>query len=89
MSDRRRQVSADLQNFACFTLAKVGTLAPGEARTLGSVAHGAHPAAQGAADKRASTLAEVAGQFLTEHVEAKALGLLGKFASRPVEAVGV
>jgi integrase len=58
------------------TLAKVGTVTPEEARTLakktlGSVAHGADPAAQKAADKRASTLAEVAEQFLTEHVEAK------------------
>jgi integrase len=58
------------------TLAKVGTLTPDEARTLakktlGSVAHGADPAAQRAADKRASTVAEVAQQFLTEHVEAK------------------
>jgi hypothetical protein len=53
------------------TLGKVGTLTPDEARTLakktlGSVAHGADPAAQRAADKRASTLAEVAEQFLTE-----------------------
>src|SRR3981189_2458569 len=58
------------------TLGKVGTLTPEEARTLakktlGSVAHGADPAAQRAADKRASTLAEGAEQFLTEHVEAK------------------
>src|SRR6476661_9006696 len=58
------------------TLAKAGTISPDEARTLakktlGSVAHGADPAAQRAADKRASTLAEVAEQFLTEHVEAK------------------
>jgi integrase len=58
------------------TLGKVGTLTPDEARTmakktLGSVAHGADPAAQRAAEKRASTLAEVAEQFLTEHVEAK------------------
>jgi len=58
------------------TLAKVGTITPEEARTLakktlGSVAHGADPAAQKAADKRASTLAEVAEQFLTDHVEAK------------------
>ena len=49
------------------TLAKVGTITPDEARTLakktpGSVAHGADPAAQRAADKRASTLAEVAEQ---------------------------
>ena len=58
------------------TLGKVGTLTPDEARTiakkmLGSVAHGADPAAQKAAEKRASTLAEVAEQFLVEHVEAK------------------
>ena len=58
------------------TLGKAGTITPDEARTLakktlGSVAHGADPAAQRAADKRASTLAEVAEQFLTEHVEAK------------------
>ena len=58
------------------TLARVGKVTPEEARVLakkilGSVAHGADPAAQKAADKRASTLAEVAEQFLTEHVEAK------------------
>ncbi len=58
------------------TLSKVGKITPDEARTLakktlGSVAHGADPAAQRAAEKRASTLAEVAEQFLTEHVEAK------------------
>lgn len=58
------------------TLAKVGTIPPDEARTLakktlGSVAHGADPAAQRAADKRASTLGEVAEQFLTEHVKTK------------------
>jgi integrase len=58
------------------TIGKVGTLTPDEARTLakkmlGSVAHGADPAAQRAAEKRASTLTEVAKQFLTEHVEAK------------------
>jgi integrase len=58
------------------TLGKVGTITPDEARTLakktlGSVAHGADPAAQKAADKRASTLSEVGEQFLTEHVVAK------------------
>jgi integrase len=58
------------------TLAKAGTITPDEARTLakktlGSVAHGADPAAQRAAEKRASTLAEVAEQFIVEHVEAK------------------
>ena len=58
------------------TLAKAGTITPDEARTLakktlGSVAHGADPAAQRAADKRATTFAEAAEQFLIEHVEAK------------------
>jgi integrase len=58
------------------TLAKAGTITPDEARTLakktlGSVAHGADPAAERAANKRASTLADVAEQFLTEHVKAK------------------
>jgi integrase len=58
------------------TLSTVGKITPDEARTLakktlGSVAHGADPAAQRATEKRASTLADVAQQFLTEHVEAK------------------
>jgi integrase len=58
------------------TLVKEGTVTPDEGRTLakkmlGSIAHGADPAAQRAADKRASTLSEVAEQFLREHVEAK------------------
>ena len=58
------------------TLRRVGTLTPDEARILarrmlGSVAHGEDPAAQRAAEKRASTLAEVGEAFLTEHVEAK------------------
>lgn len=58
------------------TIARTGTVTPDEARTLakktlGSAAHGADPAAQRAAEKRASTLAEVAERFLTEHVEAK------------------
>ena len=58
------------------TLSRVGKITPDEARTfakktLGSVAHGADPAAQRAAEKRASTLAEAAEQFLIEHVEAK------------------
>ena len=56
------------------TLAKAGTITPDEARTLakktlGSVAHGADPAAQRAADNRASTFAEVAEQFLIELIE--------------------
>ena len=58
------------------TLSKAGKITPDEARalakkTLGSVAHGADPAAQRAAVKRATTLAEAAEQFLIEHVEAK------------------
>ncbi len=58
------------------TLSQVGKITPEEARTLarktlGAVANGADPAAQRAAEKRASTLAESAEQFLKEHVEAK------------------
>ena len=58
------------------TLGSVCKLTPDEARgiakrTLGSVAHGADPAADRAAEKRASTLQEVGRQFLAEHVEAK------------------
>ena len=54
------------------TLAKAGTITPDEARTLakktlGSVAHGADPAAQRAADKRAIYLRRGAEQFLIEH----------------------
>ena len=58
------------------TLGRVGTLTPDEARalarkTLGAVAHGSDPAALKAAERRASTLRELADIFLTEHVEAK------------------
>src|SRR5262245_14195393 len=58
------------------TLGRVGTLTPDEARTLarktlGAVAHGNDPAALRAAERRASTLREVAEIFLAEHVEAK------------------
>lgn len=58
------------------TLSQVGKITPEEARTLarktlGAVANGADPAAQRAAEKRASTIAEAAEQFLREHVEAK------------------
>jgi hypothetical protein len=58
------------------TLGKVGTLTPEEARTLarktlGAVAHGSDPAALKAAERRASTLRELAEIFLAEHVEAK------------------
>jgi integrase len=58
------------------TLGRVGTLTPDEARTLarktlGAVAHGHDPAALKAAERRASTLRELAEIFLAEHVEAK------------------
>jgi integrase len=58
------------------TLGRVGTLTPDEARalarkTLGAVAHGSDPAALKAAERRASTLRELAEIFLSEHVEAK------------------
>jgi integrase len=58
------------------TLGRVGTLTPDEARalarkTLGAVALGNDPAAAKAADRRASTLRELADIFLAEHVEAK------------------
>jgi integrase len=58
------------------TLGRVGTLTPDEARTLarktlGTVAHGNDPAALRAAERRASTLRELAEIFLAEHVEAK------------------
>src|SRR5262249_37243831 len=47
------------------TLGRVGTLPPAEARvlarkTLGAVAHGSDPAAMKAAERRASTLRELA-----------------------------
>jgi integrase len=58
------------------TLGRVGTLTPDEARTLarktlGAVAHGSDPAALRAAERRASTLRELAEIFLAEQVEAK------------------
>ena len=57
-------------------MGRIGVLTPDEARTLArkmlaSVAHGSDPAAQRAAERRAATIAEVAEQFLREHVEAK------------------
>jgi integrase len=57
-------------------LGGVGTLTPDEARrlaktTLGGVAHGRDPAAVKAAERRATTLRELADLFLSEHVEAK------------------
>src|SRR5689334_13607682 len=58
------------------TLGQAGKLTPHEARklaksTLGAVAHGHDPAALKAAERRAATLKELAGLFLSEHVEAK------------------
>jgi hypothetical protein len=58
------------------TIGRVGTLTPDGARmlarkTLGAVAHGNDPAAARAAERRASTLKELAGMYLSEHVEAK------------------
>jgi len=58
------------------TLGALGKLTPDEARklakaTLGSVAHGADPAAVKAAERRGATLKELAELFLAEHAEAK------------------
>src|SRR5262249_21426951 len=58
------------------TLGRVGTLTPDEARalarkTLGAAAHRSDPAALKAAERRASTLRELAEIFLAEHVETK------------------
>src|SRR3989442_1048253 len=58
------------------TLGRIGKLTADEARALarkmlGAVAHGSDPAALKAAERRASTLRELADIFLTEHVEAK------------------
>jgi integrase len=58
------------------TLGRVGTLTPDEGRalarkTLAAVAHGSDPAAVKAAERRASTLRELAEIFLADHVEAK------------------
>jgi integrase len=58
------------------TLGRVGILTPDEARALArkilaAVAHGSDPAAVKAAERRASTLREVAEIFLADHVEAK------------------
>jgi integrase len=58
------------------TLGRIGTLTPDEARALarkilGAVAHGSDPAALKAAERRASTLRELAQIFLVEHVDAK------------------
>lgn len=61
------------------TLGAVGKLTPDEARklaktTLGTVAHGADPAAVKAAERRGATLKELAELFLTDHVEARRKG---------------
>jgi integrase len=58
------------------TLGSTRRITPDEARglakkLLGSVAHGADPAADRAAETRAETLRELADLFLTEHVDVK------------------
>src|SRR5215510_8511445 len=58
------------------TIGSVGKITPDQARllakkTLGAVAHGGDPAAEKAAEKRASTVRELADLFLAEHVEPK------------------
>jgi integrase len=58
------------------TIGNVGKLTPDQARVfarkaLGAVAHGCDPAAERAAERRATTLRELSELFLGEHVEAK------------------
>jgi Arm DNA-binding domain len=58
------------------TLGRVGVITPDEAgklakRVLGAVAHGGDPAAAKAADRRGSTLTELADLFLADHIQAK------------------
>jgi hypothetical protein len=58
------------------TIGHVGKLTPDQARilakkALGAVAHGGDPAAERAAERRATTLRELSELFLAEHVQAK------------------
>jgi hypothetical protein len=58
------------------TLARVGDVTPEQARTLaekarGSIAHGIDPNVVKAAKRQAATIADLATQFLADHVEAK------------------
>ena len=58
------------------TIDAVGKITPDEARRaakriLGSVAHGADPAEERSLNRRAETLADLAGAFLAQHVSAK------------------
>jgi len=58
------------------TIGNVGNLTPDQARNLarkalGAVAHGGDPAAERAAERRATTLRELSELFVAEHVEAK------------------
>jgi hypothetical protein len=58
------------------TIGAVGKLTPDQARALakkmlGAVAHGSDPAAERAAEKRATTLRELADLFLAEHIDSK------------------
>ena len=75
------------------TLAKAGTITPDEARTLakktlGSVAHGADPAAQRAADKRASTLAEAGRAIPHRACGGEAFGVVRQILPRFAGAAG-
>jgi hypothetical protein len=75
------------------TLGAVGKLTPDEARklaktTLGAVAHGADPAAAKAAERRGSTLKELAELFLTDHAEAKRKASTAAPLPRRVGAAG-
>jgi integrase len=59
-----------------YTIAGVGKIAPESARRrakaiLGQVAHGHDPAGERATERGTPTIAELAGRFLSEHVETK------------------
>jgi hypothetical protein len=67
-----------------YTIAAVGKIAPERARArakviLGSVAHGHDPADQKATERGMPTVAELADQFMAEHVEAKRKGGTASF----------
>jgi integrase len=62
--------------FRRFTIATVGKITPGKARQraqtiLGAVAHGRDPAGERADERGVPTVAELADQFMAEHVEPK------------------